>query len=279
MADIFLSYASEDREAAVAIANVLEGRSWTVWWDRKIPAGEAFDEVIEREIASAKVVVVLWSTRSTRSEWVKNEAASAVDADKLVPVQIDDCKLPLEFRRRQTLNLAGWTGDAADSRLQGLFEAVSSRSVRQAPITGSTGSAATPESTRSWKAALVVAAILASGLGAFLFYQARTSVPTSAAAEASRELLGTWTHSSSVFWVISKGEGSSFSVRQTDPDKGLTMRGTALRSGDGYDLKFEVLPAPVVTGKATLTIVDNGNTLRVDYAYDKGDSGRLLFHR
>ena len=82
LADIFLSYASEDREAACLIAQALESQSWTVWWDRKIPAGQAFDEVIEREIGMAKSVVVLWSKNSTKSEWVKNEAAAAVEHDK-----------------------------------------------------------------------------------------------------------------------------------------------------------------------------------------------------
>ena len=128
MADIFLSYASEDRERARLVAQLLEGRSWTVWWDRKIPAGVAYDEVIEREIGAAKYVVVLWSISSTKSEWVKNEAASAVEQEKLIPVQIDDIKLPLEFRRRQTLNLSGWSGDASDTRLESLFEALSTKS-------------------------------------------------------------------------------------------------------------------------------------------------------
>ncbi|MCX5959855.1 MAG: TIR domain-containing protein [Cyanobacteria bacterium] len=46
MADIFLSYASEDRERARLVAQLLEGQSLTVWWDRKIPAGVAYDEPV-----------------------------------------------------------------------------------------------------------------------------------------------------------------------------------------------------------------------------------------
>jgi hypothetical protein len=41
-----------------------------------------------------------------------------------------------------------------------------------------------------------------------------------------------------------KEEADKFSVKQTDPDKGLTMLGTAVRSVNGYKLEFEVLPAP-----------------------------------
>ncbi len=36
MADIFLSYASADRDWAKRLAAVLAGRGWSVWWDRTI---------------------------------------------------------------------------------------------------------------------------------------------------------------------------------------------------------------------------------------------------
>ena len=54
MADIFLSYAREDRELVRKVASALESNGWTVWWDRNIIAGHAFDEVIERELHGAK---------------------------------------------------------------------------------------------------------------------------------------------------------------------------------------------------------------------------------
>jgi TIR domain len=60
MTDIFLSYASEDRERAGKLATALEGRGWSVWWDRNIIAGATFDEVIEHELETAKSVIVLW---------------------------------------------------------------------------------------------------------------------------------------------------------------------------------------------------------------------------
>jgi hypothetical protein len=279
LADIFLSYASEDRETARLVAQVLEGQSWTVWWDRKIPAGVAFDEVIESEIGEAKSVVVLWSRNSAKSEWVKNEAASAVEQDKLIPVQIDDGKLPLEFRRRQTLSLSGWSGDASDLRLVTLFEALSTKSARGTSSSQPTQVPVRPERSRLLKGALFLAVLVASGLGAFLYYEARTSAPAMTSIEESERLLGAWTHYSGVIWTISKEEADRYSVRQTDPDKGLTMRGTAVRSGSGYKLEFEVLPAPVVKGKAQLATLDSGHTLNVDYEYEDGKVGKLVFRR
>src|SRR5436305_164877 len=71
MGDIFVSYASEDREYAKRIAATLEHRGCSVWWDRAIPIGMTFDEVIERALDETRCVVVLWSgaspARSCRS--------------------------------------------------------------------------------------------------------------------------------------------------------------------------------------------------------------------
>ncbi len=279
MADIFLSYASEDRERARLVAQLLEGQSLSVWWDRKIPAGVAYDEVIEREIGAAKYVVVLWSISSTKSEWVKNEAASAVEQEKLIPVQIDDIKLPLEFRRRQTLNLSGWSGDASDTRLESLFEALSSKSALQTSSSRPVRAPARPERSSPTNLTLIIGILLFSGLGTFAYYETRTVSPAKISIQESKELLGIWKHQSGVVWSITKEEADQFSVKQTDPDKGLTMLGTAVRSGNGYKLEFEVLPAPVVKGKARLAIADSGNTLNVAYEYEDGKSRKLVFRR
>src|SRR5512145_1163118 len=113
MTDVFISYANEDRDRAARLADALGERGWSVWWDRRIIAGQAFDHAIERELESAKCVVVLWSKHSVASEWVKNEAAVAAERGVLVPASIDNVRLPLEFRRRQAADLTDWNG--ADS--------------------------------------------------------------------------------------------------------------------------------------------------------------------
>ncbi len=88
MSDIFISYAEEDRGNAEQLAKALEGQSWSVWWDRNIPAGEDFDDVIERELNAPHCVIVLWSEKSIRSKYVKGEAREARDQKKLIPVFI-----------------------------------------------------------------------------------------------------------------------------------------------------------------------------------------------
>jgi TIR domain len=77
MADIFVSYANEDRDRAKVVAVALEHSGWSVWWDREVAIGRTWDETIEEEIEKARSVVVLWSPRSVTSDWVKNEARDA----------------------------------------------------------------------------------------------------------------------------------------------------------------------------------------------------------
>ena len=137
MTDVFISYANADRERARAIADALSVRGWSVWWDRKIKAGQTFDEVIERELETAKNIVVLWSTSSIASEWVRNEAAVAAQRGVLIPVLLDHVRIPLEFRRRQTADLVGWDGDPSHAGLQTLFEALEGVRPEAATVPGS----------------------------------------------------------------------------------------------------------------------------------------------
>ena len=111
MADIFVSYASEDLERVKPLVAALAENGWSVWWDREIGAGSSYDQVIETAIDEAKCVVVVWSNQSIQSEWVRNEADEGLTRDVLVPIQIDDVRPPLAFRRRQTADLIKWTAD------------------------------------------------------------------------------------------------------------------------------------------------------------------------
>jgi hypothetical protein len=47
MADIFLSYASEDRELIEPLVEILEAQGWTLWWDRELIAGPSFAQRAE----------------------------------------------------------------------------------------------------------------------------------------------------------------------------------------------------------------------------------------
>jgi len=108
MAEIFISYARADRPRAEPLAHALERAGWSVWWDREIPPGRSFDEVIEEALTAARCVIVVWSDASVRSEWVKTEAAEAAQRRILVPILADGARIPLEFRRIQAAAIHDW---------------------------------------------------------------------------------------------------------------------------------------------------------------------------
>jgi TIR domain-containing protein len=127
MSDIFISYASEDRERVRHLAQALEANGWSVWWDRHIVAGQVFDQVIEHELETARCVVVLWSKNSIASEWVKNEAAVASERGVLVPAIIENIKPPLGFRRKQTADLQEWDGDTELAGYRSLCDGITAK--------------------------------------------------------------------------------------------------------------------------------------------------------
>jgi len=120
MADVFISYASEDRDRARSVADALSARGWSVWWDRQIPLGKSFDEVIEQQIAAAKCVIVLWSAVSVAKEWVRNETAEGKRRGILLPVFLEPVDAPLQFRSLNGADLMDWQGELTNPEFQRL---------------------------------------------------------------------------------------------------------------------------------------------------------------
>lgn len=164
MADVFISYSSKNRDRARTLATALADRGLSVWWDREILTGQAFDDAIERELEGAKSVVVLWSQDSVNSEWVRNEAASAAERGVLLPANIDGTRVPLEFRRKQTVDLTDWSGDPAHDGFQSLSRAIDSivggGSLQAQPITQGK-----PERQTRWVVFGAIAVLVAVAVG------------------------------------------------------------------------------------------------------------------
>lgn len=125
MSDIFISYAREDRGRAEQLAHVFESQGWTVWWDKVIPPGRRYEDVIGEELAGADVVVVLWSRTSVASDWVKDEAAAGAERGVLVPALVEKVSPPLGFRQLQAADLSEWDGSPDDESLKGLLRVAS----------------------------------------------------------------------------------------------------------------------------------------------------------
>jgi TIR domain len=128
MDDIFISYSRADEIIAERTYQALSAQNWSVWLDRQgIREGDPYDKQIEVAIASSKVVIVIWSEHSVRSQWVRAEAAYALSKQKLVPVKIDREEPPLQFLHIQAIDLREWDGTATDPKFQQLIRRLKRR--------------------------------------------------------------------------------------------------------------------------------------------------------
>ena len=138
MADIFISYASQDHPLAESLARKLADNDYSVWWDSELVGGTDFRDIIRQQLVSAKCAIVIWTVHSINSRWVRDEADDALCASKLIPVRMKDLNpdsIPLGFRGLHTIPV---------DDLQGLLRAITSRGVK--PTNGKFQKNGTPQS-------------------------------------------------------------------------------------------------------------------------------------
>ena len=157
MADVFLSYARQDRVRIAKLAERLEAAGHTLWWDRQIDGGSHFSADIEREIKAARVVVVAWSKHAVTSHWVRDEAGVAFEADKLVAVSLDGTAPPMGFRQIHAIDMRSGEGEAD------LFRSLTNKLGRDTTGPGGGGRSGQAKSVRP---VLVAVAILLALVGA-----------------------------------------------------------------------------------------------------------------
>lgn len=126
---IFLSYASEDSDAAQRIADTLIAAGIEVWFDRsELRGGEAWDRHITKQIRDCALFLAVISTHTEersegyfRREWrgaIERMRDMADDRTFLVPVVIDStredtARVPDRFREFQWVRLQGGTAPPA----------------------------------------------------------------------------------------------------------------------------------------------------------------------
>jgi TolB-like protein/Tfp pilus assembly protein PilF len=118
---VFLSYASQDAEAAERIATALRAAGIEVWFDKsQLRGGDVWDRQIRKQIHDCRLFIAVISARTEsrdegyfRREWklaVDRTVDLAADVPFLLPVVIDDTdeatsRVPDEFLRVQWIRL------------------------------------------------------------------------------------------------------------------------------------------------------------------------------
>lgn len=102
---VFISYNYKDAEIAERLALELVRNNIKVWKDSwRIGVGDSLIQKIQDGLEGAHFFCVIFSKNSLESEWVKREITAALLREienrkvMLLPIVIDDCKLPLLVR-------------------------------------------------------------------------------------------------------------------------------------------------------------------------------------
>jgi TolB-like protein/Tfp pilus assembly protein PilF len=183
---VFLSYASQDAEAAQKICEALRAAGVEVWFDRsELRGGDAWDQSIRRQIKNCALFIPVVSrhTHERAEGYFRLEWKLAVDRSHLItatkafllPVVIDDSpdddeQVPDRFRELQWTRLAG--GETPPAFVERVQRLLSGEIAPQEPRAHSTGSAgASPPAGRGstrrrmgvWYGAIALAVLLALG--------------------------------------------------------------------------------------------------------------------
>lgn len=105
---IFVSYSSKDRPFALGLVKELQKLGANLWIDQLgIKLGENWDNAIEEALDKSETLMLILSSKSVESPNVQDEVSIAINSEKkLVPILIEECKLPMRWQRRQYADLA-----------------------------------------------------------------------------------------------------------------------------------------------------------------------------
>jgi hypothetical protein len=121
-AQIFLSYAREDKEEVESLYQELSDAGFTPWMDTKdILPGERWKSSIQKAIQRSDFFLACLSANSVNKRgWIQREIRGALDMWQekleddiyLIPVRLEDCEAPERLRDFQWVDLFeedGWT--------------------------------------------------------------------------------------------------------------------------------------------------------------------------
>lgn len=111
---IFISYASEDREAVRSLYASLLYDGFDPWLDAEnLSPGEEWQLVIPKEVGQSDIVLVCLSKRSIlKTGYIQKEIKIALDAADerpegtifLIPIRLEECEIPSRLSKWQWLN-------------------------------------------------------------------------------------------------------------------------------------------------------------------------------
>ena len=91
---LFISYKRSDFERIAPIMLDVERRGWSVWYDKGIPGGAEWNEMLEQRLVSCSGVLLFVTQPAIDSKWVRREARFADSLDKpIIAIQLEPSQL------------------------------------------------------------------------------------------------------------------------------------------------------------------------------------------
>jgi hypothetical protein len=91
MVDICITYDKSDQPLVSKLSAMLTAEGWEVWWDSRLTdIGIDPRHEMMVELRRARVVIVIWTPASIKSDWVRAEAGRAYADRKLIPVKLPE---------------------------------------------------------------------------------------------------------------------------------------------------------------------------------------------
>lgn len=117
MSDVFLSYATGDRDKAAKLA-ALFGQTWTVKWDAPPPSPSPHHaRVAAKEIEGATAFVVLWSKAASKSLFLLETVKRASYLSTIV-VLLEKIEMPPQIEYAAIFDLSEWDGSDPEAELR-----------------------------------------------------------------------------------------------------------------------------------------------------------------
>lgn len=111
---IFISYSHVNEEIVEKISSYLVNNNTYIWLDKwELNLGDSLIEKIQEAITECSALLVMLSKESVESTWCKKELSSGIIRELeekrvvVIPVILDDCKIPLFLRDKLYADFRG----------------------------------------------------------------------------------------------------------------------------------------------------------------------------
>jgi hypothetical protein len=198
-ANIFISFASQDTKIAGTICSAIESRGFRCWISsRDILPGENFQSAIVRAIRSSRIMLLVFTANSNRSEEMTKELALASQQKLMVvPLRVEDVApsdaFAYEFATRQWIDLFSDWEQSMNQLCTRIGAALASEPTSNEPIVlgksaaDITAPAPVPAAARPTPAPLPSAAMASKPAAAARTVKAATAGPGKSAPPAARK--------------------------------------------------------------------------------------------